>query len=374
MVCDSHVELGSSDHLKSIFAWVERERLPINGAFDLTYRCNCRCIHCYAGHLTGQSRAQASEMDTREVVELLAAAADAGCLLVLLSGGEPLLRRDFVDIYAAAKGLGLIVTVFTNASLITEAHLDVFAQLPPHMVEVSVYGATEATYEKVTGAPGSFRRARRGIEQLLDRGVRVGVKSMILRDNVEEIGALEAWAGELGLPFRLDALVTPRLNGDLSPLHQRVNPSLAAELEMGREEVRAEVARYLSAHDHDGGGETMPDDRLYRCGAGIGSFHVDPRGFMHPCMMSTAIAYNALAMGFADAWKAVKAAVDGATWDATSGCAQCPDLVLCGYCPALFQLENSSPSRPPEYVCRLGESRRRVVGAGRPEVCRVGSS
>jgi radical SAM protein with 4Fe4S-binding SPASM domain len=242
------------------------------------------------------------------------------------------------------------------------------------MVEVSVYGATETTYETVTGVPGSFRRARRGIERLIDKGVRVGLKTMILRDNVHEVGELQAWAAELGLSFRADPLVTPRLNGELSPLSERVDPDLAAELEMGREEVRVEVAKFLDARDHDGGGESISDDRLYRCGAGLGGFHVDPKGFMHPCMMSTAIAYNTFVMGFADAWEAVKAAVDGATWDSTSGCARCPDLLLCGYCPALFQLENSSPSRPPEYVCRLGESRRRVIDAGRPEVCGVGSS
>ena len=374
MDCDTRVVFGSSDHLKRVFARVGRERVPMSGTFDLTFRCNYRCVHCYAGHLTAQSPAQAAEMNTEQIIELLTAAADAGCLLLLLSGGEPLLREDFVEIYAAAKKLGLIVTVFTNASLVEDSHLDVFAEFPPHMVEVSVYGVTQATYERVTGVPGSFRRVRTGIERLLDRGVRVGVKTMILRDNVEEIGALEAWARDLHLPFRVDPLVTPRLNGDLSPLEQRVDPALAAELEMGGEESKAEIAKFLSVHEWDGGEEAVPDDRLYRCGAGTGSFHIDPRGFMHPCLMSAAIAYNAISRGFADAWKAVKAEVDQATWDATSECATCSNILLCGYCPALFQLEDASPSRPPEYLCRLGENRFRVLGVQRPEVSRVGSS
>ena len=374
MDCDTRVVFGSSDHLKRVFARVGRERVPMSGTFDLTFRCNYRCVHCYAGHLTAQSPAQAAEMNTEQIIELLTAAADAGCLLLLLSGGEPLLREDFVEIYAAAKKLGLIVTVFTNASLVEEPHLDVFAEFPPHMVEVSVYGVTQATYERVTGVPGSFRRARAGIDRLLDRGVRVGIKTMILRDNVGEISALEAWARDLQVPFRVDPLVTPRLNGDLSPLEQRVDPSLAAELEMGREEVRAGIAKFLSAHERGGSEDVITDDRLYRCGAGTGSFHIDPRGLMHPCLMSTAIAYNAISSGFADAWKAVKAEVDQATWDATSACAKCSSILLCGYCPALFHLEDASPSRPPEYLCRLGESRLRVVGKQRPEVSRVGSS
>lgn len=368
MDCETQAILGSSEHLRSIFGRVSRQRLPICGSVDLTYRCNYRCVHCYGAHLTGQSRARAAEMTTEQVFEVLKAAANAGCLMLLLSGGEPLLRDDFLDLYVAAKKLGMIVTVFTNASLVKEPHLDVFEELPPHLVEVSFYGATPGTYERVTGVPGSYRRARSGLERLLERGVRVGVKTMILRDNVHEVAALDAWAAGLGLRFRSDPLVTPRLDGDLSPLSQRVDPAIAAELEMGEEERRAEVAKFLNEHYRDGSGHQIPDERLYRCGAGIGGFHVDPRGFMHPCLLSTDISYNALAGGFADAWKEVKAAVDRATCEARSKCASCSHILLCGYCPALFRLENASPSRPPEYVCRLGESRHRVVGQEIPEV------
>ena len=249
MDCAAQVKLGSPEHLGRFFAKAGRDRVPISGAFDLTYRCNFRCLHCYAGHLATEARSRASELETGQVIDLLSAAAEAGCLMMLLSGGEPLLRHDFLDIYTAAKRLGLIVTVFTNASLLTEDHLNVFAEYPPHLVEVSVYGAGEATYERITGVHGSFRRVRTGIERLLDGGARVGLKTMILRDNVDDIDGIEAMATSLGLRFRLDPMVTPRLNGDLTPLEQRVDPQQAVDLEMRTWERRADMAAFFKRHD-----------------------------------------------------------------------------------------------------------------------------
>ena len=371
MDCGLHLEFGSSAHVREVFDRACKNRLPMFGAFDLTYRCNFRCVHCYAGHLVGQSRAAADELTTKQAIDLLRAAADEGCLFMLLSGGEPLLREDFLEIYEAAKRLGLIVSVFTNGSLLTERHADAFTELPPHVVEVSVYGATEATSELVTGVPGSHGRTRRGIELLLERGVPVVLKTMILRDNVQEVGAIEAWASSLGVRFRMDPIVTARLDGDRGPLDQRVDPEEAVAVELAAEARRGEVSEFMRRHLSDGQTDTLPADRLYRCGAGIASFHLDPRGRLHPCLMGLSIEYNVGQMGFGPAWKAVTKAIDEAAWEGVGGCAECADILLCGYCPGLFELEKTTPARPPEYVCQLGRSRYRAIAPESREVVGV---
>jgi MoaA/NifB/PqqE/SkfB family radical SAM enzyme len=363
MDCPAKVEFGSSEHLARILDKACRDRVPLCGSFDITYRCNLRCVHCYAGHLVGQSASDADELTTKGVTDLLGAAAEAGCLMMLMSGGEPLLRADFLDIYEAAKRLGLIVTVFTNATLVTDQHVKTFVDLPPHAVEVSVYGATEATYERVTGVPGSFQRARRGIELLLAGGVNVVLKTMILRDNAEEVLAMERWASDLGVRFRLDPLIIPRLDGDPSPLEQRVEPDAAVAIELGAEARREEVARFVEQQRASAIGGLPPAERVYYCGAGLASFHADPSGFLRPCLMSRSIAYNSEEMGFLSAWNAVTTAVDSATWEGVGGCAECPKILLCGYCPGLFELEHTTPARPPEYVCQLGECRYSAIDA-----------
>ncbi len=131
-------------------------RVPISGTLELTHRCNLGCVHCYLGSRQDRQHSAEREMTTDEVLSVLDQVAAAGCLNLVLSGGEPLLRRDFAEIYRHARGLGLVVTVFSNATLVTEELVDLFRDYPPYAVDISVYGATPATYEKVTGVAGSF--------------------------------------------------------------------------------------------------------------------------------------------------------------------------------------------------------------------------
>jgi len=369
--CPLQPEFGSSAYMNKVFDHACKSRLPVFGAIDLTYRCNLRCVHCYAGHLVAQPKPRANELSTEEVVRLLTEAADAGCMFMLLTGGEPLLRDDFLDIYQAGKRLGLIVSVFTNGTLVDESHAEVFRDLPPHVVEVSVYGASEQTSARVTGRPGTHARVRRGVELLLEAGVPVILKTMILRDNLHEVHSIEQWARDLGVRFRMDPVVTPRLDGDLGPLEQRVDPETAVEVELADTTRRAELGLYLEGQRARNVEATLPPTRIYRCGAGLASFHLDPAGYIHPCLMSRTIAYNTAALGFFRGWKAVTEAVDGATWEGRGGCAECQDFLVCGYCPGLFELEGASPANPPEYLCRLGASRKSVVASGRHEVTGV---
>ena len=108
---------------------------------ELTERCNNRCIHCYINRPEDDTVAKAREMETGFVLDLLRQAAVLGCLSVRFTGGEPLLRTDFREIYITARRLGMWVTIFTNARLITPELADLFVKIPPgRPIEVSVYG------------------------------------------------------------------------------------------------------------------------------------------------------------------------------------------------------------------------------------------
>jgi radical SAM protein with 4Fe4S-binding SPASM domain len=327
-------------------------KLPLTGAFDLTYRCNLRCVHCYAGHLSAQPEAQAAELGTAGVLRLVDEAAGSGCLYLLLSGGEPLLRSDFAAVYRHFRRRGLVVTVFTNATTLTEEHLRAFCDFPPHQVEVSLYGATAATYQAVSQVAGSFQRALSGIERLRAAGLRVGLKTMILQRNAHEVAAMEALAAALGLRFRVDPLVTPRLDGGKEPLAQRLAPAVAAALELGSPGRREETAAYVRGRNPSGDGE-----RLYRCGAGLTSFHLDPQGMLRPCLTSRRLAFDAAPLGLGHAWRQAVAAVEAIKVGADRQCTHCPHAALCGYCPGLFELETGAADQPPDYVCALGASR-----------------
>lgn len=162
---------------------------------ELTERCNNDCIHCYINRPANDAAARAREMTTEEVKDILRQAVDLGSLQVRLTGGEPLLRPDFEELYVFARHLGLKVVLFTNARLITPRLADLLVHLPPLLViEVTVYGMHRESYEAVTREPGSFAQFRRGLNLLRENDVPFVVKSALLPPNRHEIDEFEAWA------------------------------------------------------------------------------------------------------------------------------------------------------------------------------------
>jgi MoaA/NifB/PqqE/SkfB family radical SAM enzyme len=134
---------------------------------ELTERCNNNCIHCYINLPADDISAKERELTTEEIEEILKEATALGCLSVRFTGGEPLLREDFEELYVFARRLGLKVLLFTNATLITPNLADLLVRIPPlKKIEVSLYGMNKSSYEAVTRVAHSFEAAQRGIELL----------------------------------------------------------------------------------------------------------------------------------------------------------------------------------------------------------------
>jgi MoaA/NifB/PqqE/SkfB family radical SAM enzyme len=162
-------------------------RIPLEGILDLTYRCNNNCRHCYINLPARDKLAKNNELSVEEIKKIGQEAVSLGAIWCLVTGGEPLLRDDFFDIYLGLKRMGLLVSVFTNATLITKKHIHFFKKYPPRDIEVSVYGVTKKTYERITRKSGSFAAFMRGLDLLLSSGVKVRLKAMALRSNFHEL-------------------------------------------------------------------------------------------------------------------------------------------------------------------------------------------
>jgi radical SAM protein with 4Fe4S-binding SPASM domain len=333
------------------------ERIPLAGNFELTVRCNLSCVHCYQG-TRGTRRVQGRELSTLEWQKVIGGAIDAGCLDVLLTGGEPLLRDDFHDIYRYARERGAIVTVFTNGTQLDDLHVKLFRDLPPAKVEISLYGSTREVYERVTGVPGSHAKCLSGVQRLLDGGVETALKTVILRTNEHEVEAMADLARTLGVGFRTDPVVCPQLDGNPAPLVERVHPEVAARLQYADEAKREKVRSYLERARTSSSATTT-----YRCDAGLLTFYVTAQGRLRPCMMMTDMEFDVMIAGFDAAWHATTTALADPTWVLGDRCRTCPDLLICGFCPGLARLERGTTTLPTEYLCELGRARREVVGA-----------
>ena len=133
------------------------KRVPLAGTIELTRRCNNRCRHCYNNLPAKDPKALASELSTSDIRRILDEIAAAGCVWLLMTGGEILLRPDFLELYRHAKKNGLLVTLFTNGTLVTPKLAEALVQSRPFAIEVTLYGSTAETYERV------FETVRRSV-------------------------------------------------------------------------------------------------------------------------------------------------------------------------------------------------------------------
>ena len=334
---------------------IAAQRVPFSGSLALTHRCNLGCLHCYAREEGGASPA---ELTLAQWQGIIGEIRDAGCLYLLLTGGEPLLREDFPEIYAFAKKNGFLVTVYTNGTLISERIAELFKELPPRLVEISLYGATPEMHDRITGVAGSFELACRGIERLTKLGIRLGLKSVMMTLNIGEFSAIEELASSLGAKFRLDPAIFPTLTYGRSPLALRVPAEQAVAQEFS-DPLR--VRDWREFYSRVRGQE--PAKSVYACAAGMSTFHVDPRGVLYPCVMAARHGSPLVGSSFRKRWQEDMPLVRADRMPADSPCHGCEWKPVCGYCPGFFELENGDEKVPSAYLCEVGRLRHEYLTA-----------
>lgn len=334
---------------------------PLAGSLELTLDCNLWCRHCYIRY----PGATHGERSTAEIKAILDQLAERGVLCLLLTGGEILARPDFRDIYLHAKRCGFLITLFTNATLVDEATADFFVQYPPRRLEITIYGHTAHTYERVTGVPGSFAAFRRGVDLLLDRKLPVYLKMMVLKSNLHELEEVKAWVAAKGLPFRHDGVVNPRLDGHTGPLRERLDPEDVVCVQGTGEAERQEFASLRAKAE--AALARGADDRLFRCGAGIRTFHIDPRGQMHPCMMWRSTPLDARTGLQPGAWSEHVRQLRARSRPEDTGCRTCPNSLACGNCAATSELETGVAGARVEYYCRISQAREQLFEIRAPD-------
>lgn len=348
---------------------LEDKGAPVSFDLELTARCNNDCRHCYINLPPADRAARAAELTLDEIVAVADQAVEMGVLWCVLSGGEPLLRGDFADIYIALKKRGLLVSLFTNACLIRPQHVELFRAYPPRDVEITIYGAARETYERVTRTPGSFDAFLRGVELLEAGGIAARYKAMVLRSNVHEADAMAAFGrAHTRDYFRFDPLLHLRYDGDAQRnaeiRAERLTPDEIVAVEQSDPQraaaVRSECRRVDAA-------ATWPDPaRLFRCDVAQ-SFTVGHDGSLRLCssLWHPDFVADVRAEPLADAWRRLVAAAAGACVDDEAflrSCGPCAIADLCLWCPAHAYLEHGSLTAFVDEFCAVAHARVRAAG------------
>ena len=333
-------------------------RLPLDGSIEVTARCNLRCAHCYINEPAGDPQSKERELTLAEVCDLLDQMADEGCLWLLLTGGEPFVRPDFLEIYTYAKKKGFLITLFTNGTALTPRIADHLADWRPFAIEITLYGRTRETYERVTGVPGSYERCLRGVDLLLERDLSLRLKTMVMTLNRHEVGDMEAYATSLGVEFRSDAMLNVRLDGGRQPAQLRLSPEEVIALDLADEKQMQAWGEFCEIF----GGPPPRPEYLYQCGAGLGTFHIDAYGGLSACIMSRQPNYDLRQGTFHEAWHDFLPQVRAQQWTVDTPCRHCELMAMCGQCPGWARMETGNQEARVDYLCEVAHLRAKALG------------
>jgi radical SAM protein with 4Fe4S-binding SPASM domain len=312
--------------------------IPLSVQLDLTWRCNERCVHCYLDH------DDSGELAYAEIDRLLEEMAAAGVFQLTLSGGEPLLRKDFFAIARRARALDFNVKLKTNGILIRSEAARALRELDLDSIQISIYSHRAEIHDTITKVPGSLTRSLGAARFLIGQGLRVKFATVLMRSNQRDYPAVQALAREIGAGFTLDPTVTPHFNGDRSLLALNIDPAdlravLRDESLIGKDPVFDRPPAKPGSDELD----------AFPCSAGHSACYVSPYGDVYPCVQFPLPCGNIRRQSFASIWRdsPQMTEVRAIRIRDLPTCAVCPHAGSCTRCPGLAYMEGNmrGPSR-----------------------------
>lgn len=327
--------------------------IPVYGGFELTPRCNLNCKMCYVKINTPCNELIKGELTTEQWVKLGQYAADNGALSIFLTGGEPIIRNDFKDIYIKYNKLGLRISFFTNGSLITEEFVKWLAQTPPASVDVTIYGASDDTYFKLCGQK-VYQKVINGIELLLKYNINTRIKTTIVRSNINDYEKIQEITKSYGLEFLSTSIINGNRNNGIKNIeNERLSP----------EEIYNFTLKNLDEHEC----KNVDIEQLRNsqknippmfCSAGKSSFFINWKGEMVPCPLLEKPFTKPLETGYKKAWDILRVEIEKIPGN--NECKHCDSRIFCPVCPGRLYLETGKYDGHSDYVCRLAKEKEKL--------------
>jgi radical SAM protein with 4Fe4S-binding SPASM domain len=336
---------------------------------ELTYRCNLNCIHCYCKvpedrrhPLTalGTGKIEGGELDTAEWKNVIDEIEKDGCLWLTLTGGEPLLKDDFLEIYSYAKSKGFIITIFTNGLLFTDKIINYLVKSSPFSIEITLNGITKDVYETITQVKGSFAKVIDNIKKLTENKLPVIIKANCLKQNKHQIHKIKAFSEELlgkhsenKYRFKYDPMIYPGLNGDTTPTDSRLCFDELLEVKKQDLDIWMEYEKGL----HNSSSVSKRNSKyLYRCNAWTRQFFINPYGRLKFCEFSDKFSVDLKTASFKEGFHNIFPQILNEEFKSESKCKTCDLRPVCYYCPARAYLETGDEEAPVPYYCELAKA------------------
>lgn len=317
--------------------------------WELTYRCNLKCVHCYCVH--NDEKQELTLNESKSVIDTLA---DMQSLYITFSGGEILMREDFFSIAHYARIKGFALRFLTNGTLINYKIADDIKQLNPLSVEMSLYASYADLHDRIIGMEGAFEKTIRAFEMLRERGVKTKVKSLLMRQNAGELAELRSLAKNLDSDLVYDMVVFPKDDGTKGPLDFRLDEKdISGIFNSDNRAVSFEPLKEVN-------------DDTFMCSAGLNNLLISPYGDIFPCVGMKESAGNLRLQSIKEIQNSsILQRVRSTKFSELWACRKCDLAPYCRRCPGLAAAEDGDYLGPSSAACRLAG---RLKNAGNKEL------
>lgn len=340
------------------------KRNPVNGTFELTIRCNLHCKMCLFRHDDCENAdIMTKELTAEQWIDLGRQVAEAGTLNLLITGGEPMLRPDFCEIWEELYRQGFILQLYTNATLVTPKIMETLKKYPPHRIGVTIYGASEEIYEKVCGDGEAFAKAVNGVKELKKLPSQLEIRTTVIKDNYKQLAELEQLVKEqfdYQAPMQQPRIVLSAVRGGCTNVKDvRLPAKKNIELffrrgvneiidKVGKDKFDSRNLKFELVEPE----KKQQDEKTYTlfgCHAGMQDYAISWDGKLMGCQLLDVFWTDPLKVGFEEAWKQFPFQVKIPPMN--EKCQNCEKASHCENCYASRLAETGDICGCPEYMC-----------------------
>ncbi|MCK5313301.1 MAG: radical SAM protein [Desulfobacteraceae bacterium] len=328
-------------------------------SMEMTRKCNFACKHCFCANPSFVGKTE-KELEYKEWEKIAGQIADEGVLFLTITGGEPLLSAYFKKKWIELKKKGFLLTLFTNGSLINNNMVDFFSEWTPLEVSITLYGASEETYQKVTGCKGMFKKVMDALDLISDCGIPLEVKGVFSHLNIHDFEAVKEISKKYCELFRWDVQLIGAFSGiSNNPQQIRLSPEEIVELENTDPVRKSEMQNLINRWSPS---KINKENYAFGCNVGNGTAHIDAYGYMHPCLPLEILKYDLTKGSVKEGWEiAIPEMLNNLPFQ-PGPCQACEAIEICSHCAAFALLEGCSTGGPVPFKCELTKARIKKYG------------
>lgn len=252
-------------------------------SWELTYRCNERCVHCFnpgASHVEGDKTfRKVEEIDTKKIIKTLDDLKKIGVFKLMLTGGEILLRKDLFEILEHVRKQRFSFTIFTNGTLINEDQIQKLKNYYPYRVELSVYSHIPEKHDNITRLKNSWNKTMNTALKLKKNGIEVLIKMIVMKDTISDIAEFQELCKKNDLTAQLDFSMSAGVDGNSYPIKNLLPEPIDLIMESFEIELPLNVGTLEKPNSFD----AKKSVGQYVCGAGRSGMNISAEGNISPC-------------------------------------------------------------------------------------------